>query len=78
MAGKVIFRNIMGILMLGTAGLMVERTTQLYGPYLEEAVQLSLQLILLALAMDSVAADFWRPAYQVCAVPKPLFLLYCW
>ena len=42
-----------------------ERTSQHHGPYLEEAVYLSLELVLLGLSKDSVYSDAWRPVYQV-------------
>eukprot|EP01018_Ginkgo_biloba_P012319 Gb_31636 [translate_table: standard] len=64
MSGKIIFRNIMSILMLGVNTIMEDRTSQLYGPSLEEAVHLCLQLILLVLEKDSSVSDYWRPVYQ--------------
>ncbi|KAH9317382.1 hypothetical protein KI387_019151, partial [Taxus chinensis] len=64
MSGKTIFRNIMAILMLGVNNILEDRSNQLYGPGLEEAVHLCLELILLALERDSSLADYWRPIYQ--------------
>ncbi|KAK9141697.1 hypothetical protein Syun_011097 [Stephania yunnanensis] len=64
MSGKTVFRNIMGILLLGVNGIIVDRTSQNYGPLLEKAVHLSLQIIILVMEKDSFLADFWRPLYQ--------------
>ncbi|KAI3919731.1 hypothetical protein MKX01_000172 [Papaver californicum] len=64
MSGKAIFRNIMGILLPGVNGLIVDRTTQIYGHLLENAVQLSLEIIILVLEKDLFVADFWCPLYQ--------------
>lgn len=64
MSGKAIFRNLMNILMLGVNAIMEERVSQSHGPYLEEAVYLSLELVLLGLSKDSVYSDAWRPVYQ--------------
>ncbi|GLJ05177.1 hypothetical protein SUGI_0012850 [Cryptomeria japonica] len=64
MSGKTIFRNIMRILMLGVDKVLEDRSSQLYGPSLEEAVHLCLELVLLALERDSSFADYWRPVYQ--------------
>lgn len=64
MSGRAIFRNIMGILLPGVNGLIDDRTTQIYGHLLENAVQLSLEIIILVLEKDLFVADFWRPLYQ--------------
>ncbi|KAJ7534968.1 hypothetical protein O6H91_12G012900 [Diphasiastrum complanatum] len=64
MSGKVIFRNVMSIIMLGVNNVLEERTNQVYGLLLEEAVKLSLELIVLAFSRDLVFADFLRPVYQ--------------
>ncbi|OVA00429.1 Nucleoporin Nup186/Nup192/Nup205 [Macleaya cordata] len=64
MSGKTVFRNIMGIVLPGVNGLIIDRTTQIYGPLLEKAVQLSLEIILLVLEKDLFVADFWCPLYQ--------------
>jgi nuclear pore complex protein Nup205 len=66
MNGKVIFRNIMSILMLGVNTVMEQRTSQLYGPALEDAISLCLQILLSAFSKDSLFAEYWRPIYQVC------------
>lgn len=65
MSGKIIFRNIMGILLLGVDTIITERTSQTYGQLLEKAVQLSLEIIILVLEKDLILSDFWRPLYQV-------------
>ncbi|KAI5084575.1 hypothetical protein GOP47_0000744 [Adiantum capillus-veneris] len=64
MSGKTIFRNLMNIVMLGVNTIMEERVTQCHGPQLEEAINLSLELVLLGLSKDAVYADFWRPVYH--------------
>ncbi|KAE8668521.1 NUP205 protein [Hibiscus syriacus] len=64
MSGKTVFRNIMSILMPGVNSIIAERNTQVYGPLLEKAVQLSLEIIILVLEKDVLLADFWRPLYQ--------------
>ncbi|KAK4852857.1 hypothetical protein QYF36_000212 [Acer negundo] len=64
MSGKTVFRNIMGILQPGVNSIITERTSQTYGPLLEKAVQLSLEIIILVLAKDLLLSDFWRPLYQ--------------
>jgi len=64
MNGKVIFRNIMSILMLGVNTVMEQRTSQLYGPALEDAISLCLQILLSAFSKDSLFAEYWRPIYQ--------------
>ncbi|KAL2621518.1 hypothetical protein R1flu_001723 [Riccia fluitans] len=63
MSGKVIFRNVMSILLLGVDAVAEERTSQLYGPFLEDAIRLCLQLLLAALNKDVVYAEYWRPVY---------------
>ncbi|PON88993.1 Nucleoporin [Trema orientale] len=65
MSGKAVFRNIMGILLPGVNTIIAERTSQIYGPLLEKAVQLSLEIIILVLEKDLLLSDFWRPLYQV-------------
>ncbi|KAJ6832491.1 nuclear pore complex protein NUP205 isoform X2 [Iris pallida] len=64
MSGKVAFRNIMSIILMGVNTLMNDRTSQIYGPHLEKAVQLSLEIVTLALEKDLFLADFLRPLYQ--------------
>ncbi|TXG61268.1 hypothetical protein EZV62_012631 [Acer yangbiense] len=65
MSGKTVFRNIMGILQPGVNSIITERTSQTYGPLLEKAVQLSLEIIILILEKDLLLSDFWRPLYQI-------------
>lgn len=64
MSCKTAFRNIMGIFSPGVNAIIFDRTSQIYGQLLEKAVQLSLEVIFLALEKDLVVADFWRPLYQ--------------
>ncbi|OMO57831.1 Nuclear pore complex protein, partial [Corchorus olitorius] len=64
MSGKTVFRNVMSILLPGVNSVITERNSQLYGPLLEKAVQLSLEIIILVLEKDIHLADFWRPLYQ--------------
>lgn len=73
MSGKTVFRNIMSILMLGVNTIIAERNSQVYGPLLEKAVQLSLEIVILVLEKDIHLADFWRPLYQV-IIPTVLYL----
>lgn len=65
MSGKIVFRNIMGILLPGVNTIITERTSQTYGQLLEKAVQLSLEIIILVLEKDLILSDLWRPLYQV-------------
>ncbi|KAJ7956691.1 Nuclear pore complex protein [Quillaja saponaria] len=64
MSGKTAFRNIMSILLPGVNSVMTERTNQICGKLLENAVQLSLEIIILVLEKDLLVSDFWRPLYQ--------------
>ncbi|KAL5729570.1 hypothetical protein ACHQM5_002502 [Ranunculus cassubicifolius] len=64
MSGKTVFRNIMGILLLGVDSLIVDRTSEVYGQFLEKAVHLSLEILILVFEKDLFLADFWRPLYQ--------------
>ncbi|WOL09223.1 nuclear pore complex protein [Canna indica] len=64
MSGKMVFRNIMSIILLGVDTIICERTSQVYGPLLEEAVKLSLDILILVMERDIFLADFWRPLYQ--------------
>ena len=64
MSGKVIYRNMMSILMIGVNSVMEQRTTHLYGPALEEAISLGLQVLHLGLSKDNLFAEAWRPVYQ--------------
>ncbi|KAK8343862.1 hypothetical protein V6Z12_A07G042900 [Gossypium hirsutum] len=64
MSGKTVFRNIMSILMPGVNTIIAERNSQVYGPLLEKAVQLSLEIVILVLEKDILLADFWHPLYQ--------------
>ncbi|VAI57019.1 unnamed protein product [Triticum turgidum subsp. durum] len=64
MCGKVAFRNIMNIILMGVDTLINERTTQTYGILLEKAVHLSLEIFILVMERDLVLADVFRPLYQ--------------
>ncbi|BBN13132.1 nuclear pore complex protein Nup205 [Marchantia polymorpha subsp. ruderalis] len=64
MSGKVIFRNIMSILQLGVNTVSEERTSQLYGPLLDDSIRLCLQLLLTAFTKDTAFAEYWRPVYS--------------
>jgi nuclear pore complex protein Nup205 len=65
MSGKVAFRNIMNIILVGVDSLINERTTQTYGILLEKAVHLSLEIFILVMERDLALADVFRPLYQV-------------
>ena len=65
MSGKVAFRNIMNIILVGVDSLIKERTTQTYGIILEKAVHLSLEIFILVMERDLALADVFRPLYQV-------------
>ncbi|KAK7304174.1 hypothetical protein RJT34_15273 [Clitoria ternatea] len=64
MSGKTAFRNIMSILLPGVNSIIAERSSQMYGQLLENAVQLSLEIIILVLEKDLLLSDYWRPLYQ--------------
>ncbi|KAL4195214.1 hypothetical protein AMTRI_Chr05g72240 [Amborella trichopoda] len=64
MSGRMVFRNIMSIVSHGVNGLLTDRTGQIYGHFLEEAVRISLEIIVLVFAKDLRLADYWRPFYQ--------------
>ncbi|KAG8058444.1 hypothetical protein GUJ93_ZPchr0002g26266 [Zizania palustris] len=64
MSGKVAFRNIMNIILVGVDTLINERTTQTYGILLEKAVHLSFEIFILVMERDLVLADVFRPLYQ--------------
>ncbi|XP_072964597.1 nuclear pore complex protein NUP205 [Typha angustifolia] len=64
MSGKIVFRNIMSIILLGVNAVIHERTSQIYGLLLEKAVHLSLEIVILVMERDLLLADFWRPLYQ--------------
>ncbi|MCH82945.1 nuclear pore complex protein Nup205-like, partial [Trifolium medium] len=64
MSGKTVFRNIMSILLPGVNSIVAERSSQIHGQYLENAVQLSLEIIILVLEKDLLLSDYWRPLYQ--------------
>lgn len=65
MSGKTVFRNIMSILSPGVNYLISERTSQIYGELLEQAVLLSLEIVNLVLEKDLAVSEYWRPLYQV-------------
>ncbi|ESW10307.1 hypothetical protein PHAVU_009G198200 [Phaseolus vulgaris] len=64
MSGKTVFRNIMSILLPGVNSIIAERSSQLYGKLLENAVQLSLEIIILVFDKDVLLSDYWLPLYQ--------------
>ncbi|TVU02504.1 hypothetical protein EJB05_51989 [Eragrostis curvula] len=64
MSGKVAFRNIMNIILVGVDSLINERTTQTYGILLEKTVHLSLEIFILVMERDLALADVFRPLYQ--------------
>lgn len=64
MSGKTVFRNIMSILSPGVNYLISERTSQIYGQLLEQAVLLSLEIVNLVLEKDLAVSEYWRPLYQ--------------
>ena len=65
MSGKTAFRNIIGILLPGVNSIIAERSSQIYGQLLENVVQLSLEIMVLAFEKDLLLSDYWRPLYQV-------------
>nr|CAB3449258.1 unnamed protein product [Digitaria exilis] len=69
MSGKVAFRNIMNIILVGVDSLINERTTQTYGILLEKAVHLSLEIFILVMERDLALADVFRPLYQCASSP---------
>jgi hypothetical protein len=81
MCGKVAFRNIMNIVLVGVDTLINERTTQTYGILLEKTVHLSLEIFILVMERDLVLADVFRPLYQVfilsCYVIVLVFVGHC-
>ncbi|XP_068641134.1 nuclear pore complex protein NUP205 isoform X2 [Aristolochia californica] len=64
MSGKTVFQNTMAILLVGVNNVLSERTSKLYGPLLEKAVQLALEILILVFDKDLALADYWRPLYQ--------------
>ncbi|PAN04610.1 hypothetical protein PAHAL_1G079100 [Panicum hallii] len=64
MSGKVAFRNIMNIILVGVDSIINERTTQTYGILLEKTVHLSLEIFILVMEKDLALADVFRPLYQ--------------
>ncbi|KAL6558481.1 hypothetical protein OROMI_018831 [Orobanche minor] len=64
MSGKILFHNIMSIVVPGVNFLITERTNQIYGQLLEKAVLLSLEIIILVMEKDFIVSEFWRPLYQ--------------
>ncbi|PKU70654.1 hypothetical protein MA16_Dca018731 [Dendrobium catenatum] len=64
MSGKVVFRNIMGIILMGVNNLINDRTKQVHGYLLEKAIHLSLEIIILVFERDLFLAEYWRPLYQ--------------
>ncbi|KAL6555058.1 hypothetical protein OROGR_006316 [Orobanche gracilis] len=75
MSGKILFHNIMSIVVPGVNFLITERTNQIYGQLLEKAVLLSLETIILVMEKDFIVSEFWRPLYQlsrIIALPQLL------
>ncbi|KAL0915304.1 hypothetical protein M5K25_015711 [Dendrobium thyrsiflorum] len=64
MSGKVVFRNVMGIILMGVNSLINDRTKQVHGYLLEKAIHLSLEIIILVFERDLFLAECWRPLYQ--------------
>ncbi|KAG9451145.1 hypothetical protein H6P81_011110 [Aristolochia fimbriata] len=64
MSGKTVFRNTMSILLVGVNSVISERTSKLYGPLVEKAVHLALEILVLVFDKDLALADYWRPLYQ--------------
>ncbi|RLN07047.1 hypothetical protein C2845_PM11G20510 [Panicum miliaceum] len=64
MSGKVAFRNIMNIILVGVDSIINDRTTQTYGILLEKTVHLSLEIFILVMEKDLALADVFRPLYQ--------------
>jgi nuclear pore complex protein Nup205 len=76
MCGKVAFRNIMNIVLVGVDTLINERTTQTYGILLEKTVHVSLEIFILVMERDLVLADVFRPLYQVFILSY--VISFCW
>ncbi|XP_020571506.1 nuclear pore complex protein NUP205-like [Phalaenopsis equestris] len=64
LGGKVVFRNVMGIILIGVNSLINARISQAYGNLLEKAIQLSLEIIVLVFERDLFLVECWRPLYQ--------------
>ncbi|PKA64573.1 hypothetical protein AXF42_Ash007319 [Apostasia shenzhenica] len=64
MSGKVVFRNIMGIISSGVNSLINDRTSQAYGFLLEKTIHLSLEIIIIVFERDLLFAEYWRPLFQ--------------
>lgn len=60
----------MSILLPGVNSVIAERSSQLYGKLLENAVQLSLEIIILVFDKDLLLSDYWLPLYQVTQFSK--------
>ena len=76
MCGKVAFRNIMNIVLVGVDSLINERTTQTYGILLEKTVHVSLEIFILVMERDLVLADVFRPLYQVFILSYVIVLVF--
>jgi nuclear pore complex protein Nup205 len=75
MQGRGIYRNIMALLMSGVDSIKDQRESLHYGELVEEAVRLSLNILVLALGRDAVLAELWRPSYRVSASSTHIFSL---
>lgn len=75
MQGRGIYRNIMALLMSGVDSIKDQRESLPYGELVEEAVRLSLNILVLALGRDAVLAELWRPSYRVSASSTHIFSL---
>lgn len=62
--GGVIYNNLMSILMLGVKSVLEQRSSQLYGPVLEEAVSLSFQIFILAFLKELIYAEACHASHQ--------------
>lgn len=63
--GEVIYSNLMNILALGVESLLDQRTSQLYGAVLEEAISLSFQIFIHAFLKESQLAEACNPSLQM-------------
>lgn len=65
MQGRVIFRNLLALLMSGVDSIKDQRESLAYGELVEEAVRLALSVLVLAMGKDAALAELWRPGYKV-------------
>ncbi|GAQ82869.1 nuclear pore complex protein Nup205 [Klebsormidium nitens] len=64
MQGRVIFRNLLALLMSGVDSVKDQRESLAYGELVEEAVRLALSVLVLAMGKDAALAELWRPGYK--------------